>query len=40
MHIEPSHIDAEAEGGPVPSRAPTVYAPIFPRGGLDLISRD
>ena len=40
MHIEPEHIDAEAEGGPAPVRAPTVDARIYPRGGLDVLSRD
>ena len=40
MHIEPRHIDTEAEGGPDPTRAPTVDARIYPRGGLDVLSRD
>ncbi len=40
MHIEPSHIDAEAEGGSGQPRAPTVDARIYPRGGLDVLSRD
>ena len=40
MHIKAGHIDAEAEGGPGPQRAPTVDARIYPRGGLDVLSRD
>ena len=40
MHIGPEHIDAEAEGGPDLARAPTVDARIYPRGGLDVLSRD
>ena len=40
MPIQPSHIDTEAEGGPDPRRAATVDARIYPRGGLDVLSRD
>ena len=40
MQIDTGHIDAEAAGGPPPHRLPTVNAQLWPRGALNILSRE
>ncbi len=40
MQIDTGHIDSEAAGGPPPHRLPTVNAQLWPRGALNILSRE